>query len=205
MEPRLMMEAGTSVFDEVFSKHLAGQKHALGVDVHDPVVFILGNVEERRGGVHARAIDENVAAAGALQHLIEQDLQVGFAAGVGRDKVGLPTGGLNGFEPLVGLRLIATDEHDFRASGGIAFGDGAAEFAGAADDDSGFALKRKEFENGGHGEWRIYGVSFPRCKPLSPVTFVILTPRRAVLSGASCLGATFSRFSPAFSSARRRL
>jgi hypothetical protein len=60
--------------------------------------------------------------------------------------------------------LITTDEHDFRAGGGIAFSDGTAEFARAADDDGGFALEREKFEDGGHGEARIYAVPRLGCK-----------------------------------------
>ena len=159
------------VIHEVFAKHLAGEKHALGVDVHDPVVFLFWNVEERRGGVHASTIDEDVAATGALQHLIQQDLQVCFAAGVSGNEVGLTACGLNGLQTFVGLGLVPPDEHDLRTRRCITFCDGAAEFACAADHDSGFALKREEFENGGHGERRIYGVSSRRRKQaVSPLS-----------------------------------
>jgi hypothetical protein len=50
--------------------------------------------------------------AGACR--LEQDLQVRFAAGIGRNEIGLPTCGLNGFEALVRLRLITANKDDFR-------------------------------------------------------------------------------------------
>ena len=57
---------------------------------------------------------------------------------------------MDGFEAFFGFGGVATDQDDFRAGGGVALGDGAAELTGAADDDGGFALKREEFENGRH-------------------------------------------------------
>ena len=92
-----------------------------------------------------------MAAAAALQHLVEQDLQIRLPAGIRGHEVGLATGGVDALQALFGLRSVATDEDDFRAGHRVAFGDGAAEFTGAADHDGGLILKREKLENGGHG------------------------------------------------------
>lgn len=57
---------------------------------------------------------------------------------------------MDGFKTLFRLGRITSDEDDFGTSIGIPLGDGSAELACATNDDSGFALKREEFKNGGH-------------------------------------------------------
>lgn len=67
------------LLDEVFAENLAGEEHALGIDAHDTVVFIFGDIEEGRGGIDPGTVDQDVTAAGALQDLIQEELQIGFA------------------------------------------------------------------------------------------------------------------------------
>jgi len=47
----------------------------------------------------------------------------------------------DGFQPLLGLRRIAADQHHFGIGGGQPFGDGTAQFASAANDDGGLVRR----------------------------------------------------------------
>ena len=88
--------------DEVLAEHLAAEEHALHVDVQDAQEFLLADVEERRGGVDARAVDDDVDPTPALQHRVEQALRLGLA--------GRPRSGTTPLPPtpaIVSRRVLA--------------------------------------------------------------------------------------------------
>ena len=77
--------------------------------------------------------------SGALQHGGEQPFDVGAAGRFGGVEPAIPSGCGDFQKTRFGLVLIAADQHDFGACAGKSFGHGAAQFAGAADDDGNFA------------------------------------------------------------------
>ena len=78
-----------------------------------------------------------------LQHGVEQALELGLAGGLGGVKPGLAAGRGDLVEAGLGLVGVAADDHDLGARAGEALGHGAAEFAGAADDDGHLAFEAK--------------------------------------------------------------
>ena len=105
----------------------------------DAVELLLADVEERRGGVDARAVDHDVDPAAALEHRVEQALRLGLAGRLGGVEPRLAARGGDRVEAGLGLVGVAADQDDLGAGARQALGHGAAELAGAADDDGDLA------------------------------------------------------------------
>ena len=137
--------ATLAALDEVFAEHLAAEKHALQIHGHDAVELFLRDVEERGRGIHARAVDDDVDAAAALEHGVEDALHFRFARRFRGVEPRLATGRRDLREPGVRFFLTAADDDDFGARACETFGHRTAEFAGAAGDDGNLAGKTKHF------------------------------------------------------------
>ena len=85
--------AALAALDEILAEHLAAEEHALDVDAQDAVELLLADVEERRGGVDAGAVDDDVDAAAAREHRVEQALRLGLAGRFGGVEPRLAAGG----------------------------------------------------------------------------------------------------------------
>lgn len=130
---------GARFLDEVLSEDLAGAENGGEIGVDDALVFLFRDVEKRGGGIGARAIDQDVHLAGAVEHGVQQVLE-GLARGhIDWHKISFSAKAFDFRKPLLGLFRNATAEHDFRTRACQADSHGAAKFAGAADDDGGFA------------------------------------------------------------------
>ena len=139
-----MIEPPWPALDQVLAEHLAAQEDALQVHPHDAVELLLRDVEERRGRIDAGAVDDDVDAARALEHGVQQRLQAAPVGGIGGMEPALAAEGGDPGEPRLRILLVAPDEHDLRARAGQALGHRAAQFAGAADDDGHPAFQGKQ-------------------------------------------------------------
>ena len=127
--------------DQMFAEHLAAEEHALQVHANDAIEFILGDVEKRRGGVDAGAVDDDVDASGTTQHGVEQRLDLRFARRFGSVKPRASARRVDSRDPRIGFVLVAPDDHGLGACPRKPFGHGAAQLAGAADDDRDLAVE----------------------------------------------------------------
>ena len=126
------------------AEHLTAEEHALQIDAHDAIELVFGDVEKRRRRVDARAVDDDVDAAGALKDGAEQRFDLGLAGGFRRVKPCAAAGRLDLAEPRVGLLFVSADEDDLGARARKTFGHRAAQLAGAADDDGDLLVQGKE-------------------------------------------------------------
>ena len=117
---------------------LQQRKMALRVDVEDVVPFLFGDlVNLDHGAAEADAVDEDVEAAPAGDHVRHHSLHLRQVGGVGGDGDGLAALLLDGLNDAVelGLRSLQVHKGDFRALAGEGAGDAFADAAGTADDD----------------------------------------------------------------------
>ena len=145
---------GAGFFDEITAEDLAGAENRGEIGIDDALVFLLGDVEKRGGGVGAGSVDEDVRLAGAVEHGIQQVLQRFAGCHIDGHEVSFSAVGFDFRQAFLGLFGDTAAEHDFGTGACQADGHRAAEFAGAADDDSGFAGEVEEvFEECGrlHG------------------------------------------------------
>ena len=103
-----------AVIDEVLAEDLAGAEDGGEVGVDDALEFLLGDVEERGGGVDAGAVDEDVDLAGALEHGVEQVLERLARGDVDRHEVALAAVGFDFVEAFLGLFADAADRARLR-------------------------------------------------------------------------------------------
>ena len=130
--------------DHVLAEYLTSEEHALQVHANDAIEFIFGDVEKRRSGVDAGAVDDDVDAAGTAEHSVEQRLDFRFARRFGGLKPRASARRVDPCDPRIGLVLVASDDHGLGACPCKPFGHGAAQLAGAADDDRDLVAKREE-------------------------------------------------------------
>ena len=133
-----------SAVDEVFSENLTAEENALHIHAENAVELLFGDVEERRGGVDAGAIDENVHAAGTLENGGEQAFDFWLAGGFSGVEPSLASGSGDSIEAGFGFVGIAANDDHFGASAGESFGHRATEFSGTADDDGDLTGETKE-------------------------------------------------------------
>lgn len=145
--------AAFASLNEVAAENLAAEEDALVIDGEDAVALLLGDVEDGGGGVDAGSVDDDVHPAGAGEDGGEEGFEAGLGAGFGGLEPGIAAGSGDGVEAGFGFFFVAADEDDFGSGGGEAFGHGAAEFAGATDDDGDLAL---EGEKGGEVFGRLH-------------------------------------------------
>ena len=92
--------------DQVLAEHLTSEEHALQVDANDAIELVFGDVEKRRRGVDAGAVDDDVDAAGALQSTASSsDSDFRFAGRFGGVKPRAPAGRVDRGDPRPGLLL----------------------------------------------------------------------------------------------------
>lgn len=93
---------------EVVSKDLAGAEDADEVGVDDAGDVIVGDFEERGGGVDPGAVDEDIGAAGLSDDAIEQVVEGFPVRNLSPGKVGATACSLDGLEAGIGLFLVAS-------------------------------------------------------------------------------------------------
>ena len=133
--------AALPALDQIAAEHLAAQEHALVIDAHDAVELVLGDVEEGRGRIHAGAVHDDVDAAGLPQDLGQQSLERGLLAGLAGMEIAAAARRVDALQLRLGLLLVAAHEHNLAACAGQTLGHGAAELAGAANDDGDLAVQ----------------------------------------------------------------
>jgi len=119
-------DAAGAAVNHMFAKNLAGEDDAFEVHGDDFFKLFLGDVEERRGGIDARAVDEDVHFSEFGDGIGQQFLQAGLGGGVAGKELGLASVFGDVVEVDLGFVLVAPHDGYGCACGGYTLGHCAA-------------------------------------------------------------------------------
>ena len=91
----------------VIHHRLGGEENALEIDVQNPVVFLLGDVPERRVHLDAGVVHQDVEFAEVIDRGVDEVLHPGSGRHVGLHDQAAPPGRLDCGENLVGTARAA--------------------------------------------------------------------------------------------------
>jgi hypothetical protein len=77
--------AAATLLDHLPSRDLRAEEGALQIDRHDPVILLLGGVENAAASLYAGIVDHDVDPAERRDRLIDKHLQVGNPTRIGLD------------------------------------------------------------------------------------------------------------------------
>ena len=121
------------------AEDLAGAEDGGEVCIENALIFLFRDLKERRGGIGAGAVDEDIDLAGTLEHGFQQGVERLAGRDVDWHEVALAAVGFDFREALLGLFRDSAAEDDLGSGAGEADRHGPAKFTGAADDDGGFS------------------------------------------------------------------